>query len=192
MSLYNTDSCRRDPRPVDHSRTTTTVRHQTLRPELTSSSPFQRFRPSIASTSGFPFDVFHHPGDPDYGNMDDAEEQHIDDDDDDFDYEASGSRPSRARPGRGRPQTGSSSVTGSSVLRDDVLAGRRPKVIPAPPVRTTSGGRGHQRHVVSVTSSSAASGSGAVRLPVVTSFLACALAAATAFFHQSKILNLYY
>ena len=196
VTLCNTDSCRRDPRPADHPRITTTARRRTPRPEPTASSPFQRFRPSTAaSTSGFPVDVFHHAGDPDYGNMDDSEEQRIDDDDDDdLDYEASGSRPSRARPGRGRPQTGSSSVTGSSILRDDVLVGRPPKVIPAPPVRTTSGGRGHQRHVVSVTSSSAAaSGSGIVRLPVVTSFLACSLAAATmACFHQWKMLNLYY
>jgi len=182
------DSCRRDPRPVDHQRSTTT----TL-PTPRDSSPFQRFRPSTTSTSSSPFDVLHHPGDPDYGNMDDVEEQHIrfdDDDSDDLDLEASGSRPSRTRPGRGRPQTGSTSLTGSSILSDDVIVDGRPKVFPAPPVHTTSGGRGHQRHVVSVTSSSA-SGCDAVRFPVVTSFLVCALSAAATRFHIATTSTVY-
>ena len=181
------DSCRRDGRP-DHPRTTTT----TARPPPPSSrhsTRFQRLRPSTTPTSGFPFDVLHEPEEPDYGDLD-SDEQQIrfsadDDDDEDDAFESSGSRPFRTRPGRGgRPQTGSPSLTGSSILRDDVAVDRRPKVFPAPPPdKTTSGGRGHQRHVVSVTASSA-SGSGAVRLPVVTSFLACAVLALTACFHH--------
>jgi len=172
-----TDSCRRDPR-------TSTTSLRTSRPQPHDSSPSQRFRPTTTPASSLSVDVLYHPGDADYPDTDDK--QHIihfdDDDNEDSDLEASGSPPSRARPGRGRPHTGSTSLTGSSILSDDVRVdrGRPPKVLPAPPVRTTSGGRGHQRHVVSVTSSSSASGSGVVRFPVVTSFLACALAAAAA------------
>jgi len=156
---------------------------RTRPPDRRPSSPFQRFRPSSTTpTFSFPFDDTYDPDDPDYGDTD-SMDQHIrdaDDDDDDEDYESSGSRSSRTHRGR----IGSPSLTGSSILSDDVTVdGRRPKVFPAPPVHTTSGGRGHQRHVVSVTSSST-SGSGSVRFAVVTSFLALVLAAAAVRLNQ--------
>jgi len=186
-----TDSCRRDVRPDDAPRTTTTSL-PSPRTDPDHSSRFQRLRPSTSPAPGFPFDVHYNPDDSDYEDVA-SEDQLIrfddnDDDDDDRDYESSGSRPSKTRPGRGRPQTGSPSLTGSSILSDDVSVDGRPRVFPAPPVHTTSGGRGHQRHVVSVTSSST-SGSGVVRLPVVTSFLAYALAAAC--FHRATISTVY-
>jgi len=213
-----TDSCRRDLRPpVAHqppTRTATTTVHPATprydnsddNDDIVSSPPWfhaPAVRPSTTSWSSG------NPDDPDYRDPDQSrEQQHIrydddDDDDDDLDFEASGRRPPppRTRPNRGRPQTetgssiltGRTSFTGSSILSDDGSRRRPPpKVFPAPPpVRTTSGGRGHQRHVVSVTSSSSASGSGAVRLPVVTSFLACALATLTVLFHRATASTVY-
>ena len=180
------DSCRRDTKPVDQPRSTTTSLPPPRR-DPDHSSPFQSVRPSTTPIPRFPFDVHYQPEDADDGD----ELIRFDDDDDEEDDESSGgNRPSRTRPGRGRPQTGSPSFTGSSILSDDVKVDGRPRVFPAPHVHTTSGGRGHQRHVVSVTSSST-SGSGVVRLSVVTSFLMYALAAAASF-HRAAILTVYW
>lgn len=158
-----------------------------------SSTRFHRLLPRPSTAQIFPFDTQHRPDDPDYADPDSLDQLiRFDDEDDDGDFDAgdsesSGTGPSRTRPGRGgRPQTGSPALTGSrNILSDDVIVDGRPRVVAAPPpVRTTSGGRGHQRHVVSVTSSSTSGSSSVDSLPVVTSFLACALAAA-ACFHRS-------
>ena len=170
LGVCVTDRCRRD----EPGRTTVTTRTSTTM------LPARHFHTPSTSTT-FQLVLEQHPDHPDHRDWDSGDRQLIRfDDDDEDELESSGTRPRRPR-----PQTGSPSLTGSSILRSDDVrvvddGGRPVRVFPAPPVHTTSGGRGHQRHVVSVTSSST-SGSGVARLPVVTSFLAAAAAAAASF-----------